>query len=559
MNFFKSILPSTTPNYLIGQSDTDIAREKALQRILVTATLFLSTAIALHFAGIISIFGQGTPLNGMIAISVVLILLTFLRNLQFKYKAGPVTTIIYIIAVYNFLLNGITGAGMGFLIAHAIIVSVLLGQKAHYVSLAVVSITYMVFGWLMGKSILPSRYPAEDLNSHSITDWTIMTIRFTTLLAVISSTFLSLITGLEKSVAKQAELTDELTREKQNLEFRINERTERLDKRAEQLKTIAEISRSLSSILDQEILFQNVVNLLKERLGLYYAGIFIIEETGQFAVLKAGTGEAGRQMIANGHRLEVGGTSMIGWAVINRMPRIALDVGEDAVRFSNPLLPETRSELALPIITKDNAIGALTIQSDKPNAFDEEDILIFQGISDSLSVSLENARLFQQTQNDLNEIRFLSRQYLQESWGSYMQTSDTLTSSFENPLVTTPVTKTYSHTIPVFLRKEPIGEIVLETADEVLSPEDQQLIDSITAQAVMSLESARLLQETRRQALQEEKINQISAQFTNAFDIQGVLETALKEISQLPSISEIAVHLVSPQSQSNNNGSEANK
>jgi GAF domain-containing protein len=461
--------------------------------------------------------------------------------------------------VANFLFNGITGAGMGFLIAHSLAVSVLLGQKAHYVSLAVVSLTYIAFGWLMGRSILPSRFPVEDLTSHSIKAWSIMTTRFIMLLALISSTFLSLINGLENSILKQAALSDELTIEKENLEIRVQERTERLDLRVEQLRTIAEISRSISSILDHETLFQNVVNLLKDRLDLYYAGIFIVEETGQFAILRAGTGEAGRQMLANGHRLQVGGTSMIGWSVINRMPGIALDVGQEAVRFNNPLLPETRSELALPILSKDNAIGALTIQSDKPNAFDEEDILIFQGISDSLSVALENARLFQQTQDNLNEIRYLSRQYLQETWGSFMQTTGSLTSEFENPLIAASSTPTYSHTIPVFLRNEPIGEIILETADEALSSEDQQLINSITAQAVLSLESTRLLQETQRQAIQEEKINQISAQFTNAFDIQGVLETALKEISQLPSVSEIAVHLVPPENQLNKNASEVSK
>ena len=115
------------------------------------------------------------------------------------------------------------------------------------------------------------------------------------------------------------------------------------------------------------------------------------------------------------------------------MPRIALDVGEEAVRFSNPILPETRSELALPIITQDTAVGALTIQSAKANAFDEDDILIFQGIADSLSVALENARLFQQSQNDLNEIRFLSRQYLQDTWGTFMETTGSISSEFENP------------------------------------------------------------------------------------------------------------------------------
>ena len=556
MNFFKSILPSTIPPHLVGKTTKEIALEKILQRILLVAS---SLFIFLSVLSLTALMSNGNGENLVIwGFASILVVLTLLRRLPFNVRATPVLFAIFVLGVGFFLLNGLTGAGIAFLIVFSLLTGVLLGRKGQIISFVIVVIAYLAIAYGMTNSIRADIFPVFELNNRAADSWRFVFAIFVIVLTTSSLTVSSLINELEISVSQQEALGKELQQEQESLTIRVQERTMDLQRRSAQLRAIADISRNISSLLDQEIMFQQVVNLLKERLDLYYAGIFIIEETGQFAVLKAGTGEAGRQMIANGHRLEVGGTSMIGWSVINRMPRIALDVGAEAVRFSNPLLPETRSELALPIISKDNAIGALTIQSEKPNAFDEEDILIFQGISDSLSVSLENARLFQQTQDNLNEIRFLSRQYLQDSWGSFMQTSNSLTSAFENPLVTAPA-ETYSHTIPVFLRNEPIGEIVLETADEVLSPEDQQLIDSITAQAVISLESARLLQETRRQAIQEEKINQISAQFTNAFDIQDVLETALKEISQLPSVSEIAVHLVPPDSQSNNNGKEANK
>ena len=287
MNFFRSILPHTTPDYLVGKSDTEIARETALQRILLTGTLLLSLALALSITGVISVFGQGTSLIPITAMSVVVILLTFLRKLNYKYKVGPVVTLIYIVGVSNLLTNGITGASMVFFVVHSMAVSTLLGKKAHYASLAVVSITYATIGLLMGNSILPSKFPVQEFSSNDPKAWTQMAIFFNTALFIISGVVMTLTDSLELSASKQASLTKALTIEKSNLESRIQERTERLNVRAEQLRTIAEISRSISSVLDQETLFQNVVNLLKDRLDLYYAGIFITEETGQFAHLES--------------------------------------------------------------------------------------------------------------------------------------------------------------------------------------------------------------------------------------------------------------------------------
>jgi DNA-binding LacI/PurR family transcriptional regulator/anti-anti-sigma regulatory factor/putative methionine-R-sulfoxide reductase with GAF domain len=187
---------------------------------------------------------------------------------------------------------------------------------------------------------------------------------------------------------------------------------EQVEKRAVQLQTAAEVSQATSSILEPEALIKRVVDLVNERFDLYYVGLFLVEAISpsdggakeQWAVLKAGTGEAGRQMVAQGHRLLVGGESMVGQCVAGKKACIALDVGEEAVRFENPLLPETRSELALPLISRGEAIGALTIQSVQEAAFSEEDISVMQTMADQLANAITNARLYEQAQRAYAEV-----------------------------------------------------------------------------------------------------------------------------------------------------------
>jgi GAF domain-containing protein/DNA-binding LacI/PurR family transcriptional regulator len=190
-----------------------------------------------------------------------------------------------------------------------------------------------------------------------------------------------------------------------------------------QLETAAGVSRASSSILDPDELIRQAVDLIRDRFDLYYAGLFLVDqagewtdEPGKWAVLRAGTGEAGRQMLERKHKLEVGGTSMIGWCVANQRARIALDVGEEAVRFENPFLPETRSELALPLVSRGQVIGALTIQSTQEAAFSDEDIAALQTMADQLANAIENAHLFEQSQtarqqaeDRVHEVQILQR------------------------------------------------------------------------------------------------------------------------------------------------------
>jgi GAF domain-containing protein len=173
--------------------------------------------------------------------------------------------------------------------------------------------------------------------------------------------------------------------------------------RSNLLQTAAEVSRTASSILDVDQLIQTVVDLIRDRFDFYYVGLFMIDDEYEYAVLTAGTGEAGRIQVKNNHKLEVGGESMIGWSVKNRQARIALDVGEDAVFFKNKYLPDTHSEMALPLISRDEVIGALTVQSEKRGAFSDEDIILLQTMADQVANAIQNARFFTQTQTALSE------------------------------------------------------------------------------------------------------------------------------------------------------------
>jgi GAF domain-containing protein len=161
------------------------------------------------------------------------------------------------------------------------------------------------------------------------------------------------------------------------------------------LKIGADVSRAASSILDVDRLIETSVNLIRNRFDFYYVGLFLVDEANEWAVLRAGTGQAGQKQIEANHRLKVGGSSMIGWAVVNRQARIALDVGQEAVHFQNPYLPDTRSEMALPLISRDQAIGALTVQSVARSAFSTEDITALQTMADQLANAITNARLYE--------------------------------------------------------------------------------------------------------------------------------------------------------------------
>ncbi len=542
MNWLRKLLPGTMPDKLAGADEYETVRERTFH------TMMLAIAgLALILCGVLISRAMATKSYLDVALYILLlsllIVITVFRNIPYSLRSGSLLLVAYGASVISLLQSGLSGHGQVLILTWTALAGILLGIQMGFLSLLVATATLSVFAFGMTGGLIPTPPTGFNGNSGILSDWMSTVAFFLLLSSAIVIPLGILIRSFQSSMKRQKELSTHLEKERAELESSVQARTADLERRITQIRAAAEVSRSISSELNPQTLLDQVVNLLVERLGLYYAGLFLIESSGRYAILRAGTGDAGQKMIADGHRLLVGGNSMIGWTTVNRQARIALDVGEDSVRFNNPYLPLTRSELALPILGPNSVLGALTIQSDQANAFDDNDILVYQGVADSLATALENARMFQQNQRDLDEIRSLNRQYLETAWEETNRLQGGLAHTYEDPLALHQETENCIN-VPVLLRNQVIGEISFDIAETELSAEDRAVVEAITTQTALALENARLLEETQRRAAQEEQISAMSTKFSSAISIEEIMKTAIQELSQLPAVTEVAVHLM---------------
>jgi signal transduction histidine kinase len=170
-----------------------------------------------------------------------------------------------------------------------------------------------------------------------------------------------------------------------------------------QLSLATEVSRAASTMLDRNQLIREVVELIRVRFNFYYVGLFLVDEMGETAVLQSGTGEAGRLQVERKHYQLISGPSMIGTCIANGRAIVEQDISHAKAFKFNPLLPDTRSEVALPLRTRGQIIGALTVQSSQNGAFTTEAVAVLQSLADQLAIAIENAGLFAQTQATLAE------------------------------------------------------------------------------------------------------------------------------------------------------------
>jgi GAF domain-containing protein/methyl-accepting chemotaxis protein len=322
---------------------------------------------------------------------------------------------------------------------------------------------------------------------------------------------------------------------------------ERVAERTRSLQAAAEVSRATTLLRDPDELLRQVVDLVQDRFNLYYVGLFLVDEARQWAVLRAGTGEAGQAMIAQGHRLSVAGESMIGRCVAGDQARIALDVGKEPVRFENPLLPETRSEMALPLHSRGQVIGAMTVQSAVEAAFDEADIAVMQTMADQVAIAIDNARLFVETQAALNEMEAIHRQYLREAWVAYTPAAG-VTYYETAPKAEGVGEEPADHAAlvaPVTVRNQEIGVLTIQAdgGTRQWTAEEQALVQAVTDRLALAAENLRLLDETRRRAAQERLVGEVTARMRQTLDVEAVLDTAVDEIARVLGLGALDLRL----------------
>jgi PAS domain S-box-containing protein len=367
--------------------------------------------------------------------------------------------------------------------------------------------------------------------------------------------------------------------------------------RSQQIRTAAEIARDTASTLQVDDLLQKSVNMIRDRFGFYHASIFLLDPLNEYAILRESTGEAGARMKAGNHKLAVGSKSIVGQATQLSEHVVVNDVTRDNTYYPNPLLPDTRSELAIPLMVGNTVLGALDVQSIRVNAFLPEDIQILQILADQLAIAVFNGNLFAQAQENLAEHRLLhqittaatSASSLEEALATTvggLQTalggdqvsvffpsgSDDLivraAAGYENIdlssthfkygegavglaalekrpiLISNAITdsryvaidnNTRSQlAVPILYSDTLLGVLNIEKPISAAYDEnDQEILGALGNSLGAIISNARLLEEIRKQVDRQRQLYEITSKIRRSADIQSILETSAVEISKV--------------------------
>jgi GAF domain-containing protein/HAMP domain-containing protein len=363
-------------------------------------------------------------------------------------------------------------------------------------------------------------------------------------------------------------MTAQLRQTLEGLEQRVKERTVDLEqanlqtaKRAQELETISEVSRIIATEQNLNKVLPLVTHLVSDRFNYYHTGIFLLDEAQTYAVLRASNSEGGQRMLERGHKLEVGQTGIVGFVAQKGIPRIALDVGEDAIFFSNPDLPKTRSEIALPLKLREKTIGVLDVQSTEPAAFTQATANTLSILADQVAIAIENARLISETQHALTEAQTLYNQFVSQRWektsGKQLGYWQSLAGGkpLEQPVhkeeieqalfdgetvVVMPANQTEqpesrpSITVPIKLRDRIIGVLNVLSPDKNHSWNQNEvtLTQAISGRIAIALENARLLEDSQRRATRERAISEISSRISEKSEIDAILRSTAEELGK---------------------------
>lgn len=360
--------------------------------------------------------------------------------------------------------------------------------------------------------------------------------------------------------------TEKLRANTKILEERVVERTRDLESQTNRLHLSAQIAQEAASAKDLESLLGRATALILERFNLYHTGIYLLDQKGDSLVLTASPTEAGSQMIANNHKVGIEDGSIVSRAASSGEPHILLDVGQDTLRSDNPLLPNTRSEMTLPLKVENNVIGVLDVHSERPDAFNQDDKAIMQVLADQLATAIERTRLLQQVQQNLSELEQAYGRFTREGWSALGQ-SGLLTNPgyrFDNiriqPISEVPApgdeaiqtgrvvrsgnaSNGNAVAIPIKLRGQTIGVVTAKLREGY----DQNTISTIelaVERLAASLESARLYEESRMRADREQSISQVTAAISSSTEYEEILRTTVREIGGILKDTEVAVEII---------------
>ncbi len=540
-------------------------RERFLQTIL-----YITAGIGLVVVLIYIVTSKSIIYNISIGILFVFYLLLTFIKLPYAVRAWIFLLLIYLAGLTALLDTALTGGSAALLLGWIALSAMILSPRAGWAATGITLGTYALVGWLFLSGQIAPWTRNSPIGGFDI--W-LQAVLYTFLLSIMIVRAMALIQKEFVQTQQQAgSALQELQQEQANLADRIKAATEELTRRAfeleaanqnnarraAQFETIAQTISSVMSLRSLDQLLPYVTKVISEQFGFYHVGIFLNDAENKHTVLMAANSPGGQKMLARQHKLLIGGQGIVGYVTKTGFPRVALNVGEDAVFFNNPDLPETSSEIALPLVIGEQIIGALDVQSTEVNAFDQEDVRSLTILANQLSLAIENARLFEQTNRSLAEAETLYRQNLREGWGRLVE-EQKLAGYRYTGLGVLPLSQQKSKQakkgrdsqailkIPLNLRGETIGTLIVRPAGKSKLSQDQiDIVNAVAERIALSAENARLFEETSQRAERERTVSQITTNIRSHTDPEAMIQTALDELKRVLGAKEITLRPYSP-------------
>jgi GAF domain-containing protein len=544
-----------------GWQENDEIKHRLLQNYLSGAIILGTTIFFINL--FIAIQKKDLAIGVLTSLLfLILFIITFTKNIRDYIKSLLLSSLFIAVGVMSIISTGISANSVIYFFTAILLLGILLPGSWWIAGLIFEGVTISAIGLFI-------QYDIIQLNSffiinNSLLNW------FTTITITLFLAFV-IVSPLAQYISKSQKLKEEA--EKRNTEFgsenvELNKRILALENEADvqRAKQIAarQLVRDMAQATELQRMLNALVDSICNQFSYPFAGIFLSDENNEYTVLQAATGAAGRQMLEDGYRLRIRDEGIVGYVAARGETRLALDVDIDSVHVKNPLLPETRSEIGIPLKTGNKIIGVLDIQSEKQSAFSQEDTDLLQGVADQLAHTIARMHHIEQLEGEVGELRATLGENVRGVWRGHLQgsrknlafryansqvipDSQQLLLEAETSNLQTVTVETHdqqSHlVIPIRLRGQLLGVIRLVYQGTKVPARLVRLVNTASDRLAVALENARLLETIQERAEREHLVGEISSKVRSAQTIESILQTAVKELGTTLGVNEVSIQL----------------
>jgi GAF domain-containing protein len=499
---------------------------------------------------------------------LVLVAITFIRRIPTAVRVTTLLALLYGLGVLGLSQSGLGGDGRMVMLVLPLLALTLVGSRAGAIVLGICTLTLVIAAALMSTGIW---VPPMEPRSTEVLPWlsgvAVYLVLAGGLLIPVAYLINNLIQNLSRALRQQQERSREVEILSQNLEQQVAAQTEDLRERSSKLEAAAMVARQTAAIREVGQLLRTTVRMIARKFDCYHVAIFLIDEAEEFAVLRATSSEMGQEMMQQGYQVPLTDTAHPVSRIAVGQPWMVLESGASPMFVDHPDLTDTESRILLPLQVRGQLLGVLDIQSTQPRAFSEADVTTLQTMSDQVTLAIENARLLEESQRTLRELQVAHGEYTRATWDR-MEVKPTFVYdqievvpadgsehlSIDQALQTGQLIKSTdgraSLAAPLRLGEHVIGAIALEESEERLWTEEEiEVVQAVTEQVALALQSARLYSESQQRAAEQEGLARVAALASSTLEIDELLDQLMEEAKRLVSAESCALLLLDEEQQ----------